>query len=46
MSVHLPISVEAQKEAEMIMSSAKNVIKPGSNELIVSSRLDIVLGTY
>jgi len=46
MSVHLPISVEAQKEAEQIMSSAKNVIKPGSNELIVSSKLDIILGTY
>ncbi len=46
MSVHLPISVEAQKEAEVIMSSAKNVIKPGSNELIVSSKLDIILGTY
>ncbi|MFT4537270.1 MAG: DNA-directed RNA polymerase subunit beta' [Saprospiraceae bacterium] len=46
MSVHLPISVEAQKEAEQIMSSSRNVIKPGSNELIVSSKLDIVLGTY
>jgi DNA-directed RNA polymerase subunit beta' len=45
-AVHLPISVEAQKEAEVIMSSAKNVIKPGSNELTVSSRLDIILGTY
>ncbi len=46
MSVHLPISVEAQKEAEEIMSSAKNLIKPGSNELIVNSKLDIILGTY
>ncbi len=46
MSVHLPISVEAQKEASDIMSSAKNILKPGNNELIVHSRLDIILGTY
>ncbi len=46
MAVHLPISIEAQKEAEVIMSSAKNVLKPGNNELIVNSKLDIVLGAY
>lgn len=45
-AVHLPISVEAQKEAEVIMSSAKNVLKPGNNELVISSNLDIILGTY
>lgn len=46
MSVHLPISAEAQKEASEIMSAAKNIIKPGNNEIIVNSRLDIILGTY
>ena len=46
MAVHLPISVEAQKEAETIMSSAKNVLKPGNNELVVNSKLDIILGSY
>jgi DNA-directed RNA polymerase subunit beta' len=46
MSVHLPISAEAQKEASEIMSAAKNIIKPGNNEMIVNSRLDIILGTY
>ncbi len=46
MSVHLPISAEAQKEAAEIMSAAKNIIKPGNNEIIVNSRLDIILGTY
>ncbi len=46
MAVHLPISAEAQKEAEVIMASSKNLIKPGNNELIVNSKLDIILGTY
>ena len=46
MAVHLPISAEAQLEASGIMSAAKNIIKPGNNEIIVNSRLDIILGTY
>jgi len=46
MAVHLPISVESQKEASEIMSARKNVLKPGNNELIINSKLDIILGTY
>jgi DNA-directed RNA polymerase subunit beta' len=46
MAVHLPISVEAQKEAEVIMSATKNVLKPGNGSLTVSSKLDIVLGVF
>ncbi len=46
MAVHLPISVEAQKEAKEIMSARKNVLKPGNNSLVVNSKLDIILGTY
>ncbi|MFW0871044.1 MAG: DNA-directed RNA polymerase subunit beta' [Patescibacteria group bacterium] len=46
MAVHLPLSAEAQAEAREIMASDKNVLKPGNGELIVNSKLDIVLGTY
>ena len=46
MAVHLPISVEAQTEAREIMSAKNNILKPGNNELIINSKLDIILGTY
>ncbi len=47
MSVHVPLSEEAQKEAEMIMESSKNILKPGSGEPTVTLKmLDVVLGSY
>ena len=46
MAVHLPLSAEAQTEAKTFMASDKNVLKPGNGELVVSSSLDIILGTY
>ncbi len=47
MAVHLPLSKEAQKEAGDLMSSAKNLLKPGNGEAIASAKmLDIVLGSY
>ena len=47
MAVHVPLSEEAQLEAREIMASDKNVLKPGSGNLIASvDKLDIVLGTY
>jgi len=46
MAVHLPLSAEAQAEAKNIMASDKNVLKPGNGELIVNSKLDVVLGSY
>jgi len=47
MAVHVPLSEEAQKEAEQIMSAAKNVLKPGSGDVVVASKLlDIVLGCF
>lgn len=48
MAVHLPLSEEAQWEAENIMSANKNILKPGSGDVIVLTQkpLDIVLGTY
>lgn len=47
MAVHVPLSEEAQMEAANIMSANKNVMKPGSGDVVVASKmLDIVLGCY
>lgn len=46
MAVHVPLSSQAQKEAEEIMLSTKNLLKPASGEPIVSPRLDMVFGCY
>ena len=47
MAVHVPLSEEAQLEAREIMAANRNILKPGSGDPIVSSKmLDIVLGCY
>ncbi|OHA47684.1 MAG: DNA-directed RNA polymerase subunit beta' [Candidatus Terrybacteria bacterium RIFCSPHIGHO2_01_FULL_48_17] len=46
MAVHVPISRAAQKEAEEIMLSARNLLKPASGIPIAVPRQDIVLGCY
>ncbi len=48
MAIHVPLSEEAQWEARNVMSANKNILKPGSGEMIVMTQkpLDIVLGTY
>jgi DNA-directed RNA polymerase subunit beta' len=48
MAVHVPLSLEAQWEARNIMSANKNILKPGSGEMIVltGKPLDIILGVY
>ncbi|MEK7546901.1 MAG: DNA-directed RNA polymerase subunit beta' [Patescibacteria group bacterium] len=46
MAVHLPLSVEAQKEAAEIMSSKKNILKPATGDLVAVPTNDIVLGIY
>ena len=47
MAVHVPLSEHAQLEAAQIMSANKNVLKPGSGDVVVASKLlDIVLGCY
>ena len=48
MAVHLPLSEEAQWEAKNVMSANKNILKPGSGDLIVltGKPLDIILGVY
>ncbi len=48
MAIHVPLSEEAQWEAKNVMSANKNILKPGSGEMIVMTQkpLDIVLGAY
>ena len=47
MAVHVPLSEAAQLEAAKIMSANKNVLKPGSGDVVVASKLlDIMLGCY
>ncbi|MES2952978.1 MAG: DNA-directed RNA polymerase subunit beta' [Patescibacteria group bacterium] len=46
MAVHVPLSDEAQHEARTLMSSARNLLRPGSGDPIVTPKLDIVLGCY
>ncbi|MBI4088424.1 DNA-directed RNA polymerase subunit beta' [Candidatus Kaiserbacteria bacterium] len=47
MAVHVPLSEAAQTEAAKIMSANKNILKPGSGDVVVASKLlDIVLGCY
>jgi DNA-directed RNA polymerase subunit beta' len=47
MAVHVPLSIEAQAEARLIMAADKNILKPGNGEPVVSAKmLDIVLGIY
>ena len=46
MAVHLPLTVNAQKEAAEIMLSSKNLLKPATGEPIVTPSQDMVLGCY
>jgi DNA-directed RNA polymerase subunit beta' len=46
MAVHVPLGDEAQLEAREIMSANKNILKPGSGEVVTSPRQDIILGCY
>ena len=47
MAVHVPLSSEAQAEARLIMAANKNILKPGSGEPVVATKLlDILLGSY
>ena len=46
MAVHVPLSEEAQLEARQIMSANKNILKPGSGEVITNAQQDIILGCF
>ncbi|MFO0874436.1 MAG: DNA-directed RNA polymerase subunit beta' [Phycisphaerales bacterium] len=46
MAVHLPLSVEAQAEAHVLMLSTHNIFSPANGNPIVSPSQDIVMGVY
>lgn len=46
MAVHLPLSAQAQQEANDRMISSKNIIKPADGDPIAAPSQDIVLGCY
>jgi DNA-directed RNA polymerase subunit beta' len=46
MSVHVPISLEAQLEARTLMLSTNNVLSPANGEPMVVPTQDMVLGVY
>ncbi len=46
MAVHLPLSVEAQAEAHVLMMSTHNIFSPASGSPIIGPSQDIVLGIY
>jgi len=46
MAVHLPLSVEAQAEAHVLMLATNNIFSPANGSPIMSPSQDIVLGNY
>jgi len=46
MAVHLPLSVEAQTEAHVLMLSTNNVFSPANGDPIINASQDIVMGVY
>jgi DNA-directed RNA polymerase subunit beta' len=46
MAVHIPLSVEAQMEARVLMLASNNVLFPASGEPSIVPSQDVVLGLY
>ena len=46
MAVHIPLSVEAQIEARVLMLSSNNILSPSNGSPIIVPSQDIVLGIY
>ncbi len=46
MAVHVPLSIEAQIEARVLMMSTNNILSPANGEPIIVPSQDIVLGIY
>jgi len=46
MAVHVPLSVEAQIEARVLMLSSNNILSPANGSPIIVPSQDIVLGIY
>ena len=46
MAVHVPLSIEAQLEARVLMMSTNNILSPANGKPIIVPSQDIVLGLY
>jgi DNA-directed RNA polymerase subunit beta' len=46
MAVHIPLSIEAQMEARVLMMSTNNILSPAHGKPIIVPSQDIVLGIY
>jgi DNA-directed RNA polymerase subunit beta' len=46
MAVHIPLSIEAQAEARVLMMSTNNILSPANGKPIIIPGQDIVLGIY
>jgi DNA-directed RNA polymerase subunit beta' len=46
MAVHLPLSIEAQVEATVLMMSTNNIFSPSNGNPIITPSQDIVMGCY
>ncbi|HAD83224.1 MAG TPA: DNA-directed RNA polymerase subunit beta', partial [Brevundimonas sp.] len=46
MAVHVPLSLEAQLEARVLMMSTNNILSPANGKPIIVPSQDIVLGLY
>ncbi len=46
MAVHVPLSIEAQIEARVLMMSTNNILSPANGKPIIQPSQDVVLGCY
>ena len=46
MAVHVPLSIEAQVEARVLMMSTNNILSPANGKPIIVPSQDIILGLY
>ena len=46
MAVHVPLTVEAQLEARVLMMSTNNILSPANGEPVIVPSQDVVLGLY
>jgi DNA-directed RNA polymerase subunit beta' len=46
MAVHVPLSIEAQAEARMLMLATNNVLQPSTGSPVITPSQDMVLGIY
>ena len=46
MAVHVPLSLEAQAEARLLMRASNNVLSPATGQPIITPSQDMVLGCY